>query len=212
MEKVTMTVHQALCEVKVADKRVSDAIISASFVGERKNSSTQVKGIPVDDYNKQAIASWQSVNDIINRTDEIKKALSKSNPETMITVAGKQMSVAEAIYAQQHGCDKKELLLYALRDQYNKAVAKIVAENGDKLEQRLDRYIAENYGSKDTVKNDMIEEASKKFREQNTFVLCDPLGIADKMAQLQKDIDTFKAEVDSALQTSNATTEITIEY
>lgn len=212
MVKVTMTVHQALCEIKVSDKRISDAIDDSMFVKEKKNSSAQINGVPVNDFNDNAKASWQKINDLINRTNAIKRALSKSNAETMITVAGKEMSVAEAIYAQQHGLDAKTLLLYALKTQYNNAVSHVNAENGDKLEQRLDRYIAENYGGKDKTNNDVIEEASKKFREQNTFALVDPLKVLDRIAALEDDISKFKAEVDAALQMSNAVTSITIEY
>lgn len=207
-----MTVHQALCELKVSDKRITDAIAASKFVVEKKNSSTQVDGIPVKDFNDNAQASWQKINDLINRVNAIKKALSKSNAETTVTVAGKEMSVAEAIYLQQYGLSFKSTFLNVLKVQYNNAVNKVNNENGDKLEQRLDRYIAENYGGKDKTNSEVIEEASKKFREQNTFVLVDPLKILDKIAVLEEDIAKFQADVDAALQMSNATTFITIEY
>lgn len=207
-----MTVHQALCELKVSDKRITDAIAASKFVVEKKNSSTQVDGIPVKDFNDIAQASWQRINDLINRVNAIKKALSKSNAETLVTVSGKEMSVAEAIYLQQYGISFKATFLNVLRVQYSNAINRVNVENGDKLEQRLDRYIAENYGGKDKTNSEVIEEASKKFREQNTFALVDPLKILDKIAALEEDIAKFQAEVDAALQMSNATTFITIEY
>ena len=209
---VRMTVHEALCEIKVADKRIAKAISEGVFCKENKQSNVKIDGIGLEDYENHIKSSYQSVSDLIRRTDAIKKALSLSNARTMVSVAGKEMSVAEAIYSYQHGMDSKRALLKALEDSLNKATRVIGIENGSRLEDRLDTFIQSNFGSKDKADPAALKEVSENFVKQNTYILVDPLGIRDEITKLRDEIDSFMTSVDSALQMSNATTEIEISY
>lgn len=49
---------------------------------------------------------------------------------------------------KNHGVEFDELLLNELREQYNKAQAKILKQNGNDLEQRAEQYVVGIYGSK----------------------------------------------------------------
>jgi len=42
--------------------------------------------------------------------------------------------------------------------------------------------------------------------------IVDPIGIRAEMERLEKEINDFTVEIDSALSVSNALTELTIEY
>ena len=42
--------------------------------------------------------------------------------------------------------------------------------------------------------------------------IVDPIHIADEMARLEKEINDFMVEIDSALSVSNALTELEISY
>lgn len=205
-----LTVHEALCEIKVSDKRIEKAIQDCAFCMANKEVNPKIAGIPVKDYEEEVRSKYQAITDLIKRNDAIKKALSLSNAATKITVAGIEMSVAEAIYMMQHGINHKQKLLLAMVQALKSARSVIEYENGARLEDRLDKFIQATYGSKEKVTAEELDKASKDFKARNEYKLVDPLGIVDKIAVLTEEIDKFQAAVDSAIQISNATTYIEI--
>ena len=213
MTTETMTVHEALCEVKVADKKINKLLFNTIFVTASKASNTKIEGISIEEFKDGVSSKYQKITDYINRVDAIKKALNKSNAETIIKVGDKNMSVAEAIYQLQHGVVVKEDLITTLKHQYSNALDTIEAENGDKMNKRVDKLIADTYGNnKDKIDPDAIDTTTKNFLKQNEFVLIDAIGIKKEIEKLEDELDSFLVNVDSALQISNATTSITIEY
>lgn len=212
METVTMTVHQALCEVKTSDKRIQRAIQEGRFVTTNRKSNTKIEGIDIKSFEDRMRSDLQRVTDLIRRTEAIKAALSLSNAKTVLKVGDTEMTVAEAIYLYQHGMDTKRSLLNAFRIQLGEATRTVERENGSKLDDRADRYIKELYGSKDKADPEQVRESHQKFLEQNAYSLVDPLDIKSKIADLEKELDSFLMDVDAALQVSNATTSITFSY
>lgn len=206
-----MTVHEALCEVKVADKRIEKAILECAFCEANKEISPKINGVTVNEFEDDVKAKFQKINDLIKRNENIKKALSLSNAKTIVTVDGKKMSMAEAIYMMQYGIKHKEQLLLSMNRALNRAQQKIEVENGSRLEERLDKFIQATYGSKEKVSADELDKASKDFKARNEFKLVDPINIKEKITALMDDIDKFKSSVDAAIQISNATTFIEIE-
>ena len=206
-----LTVHEALCFIKVADKRIGDAIDNCAFCASNKESSPKVNGVPVKEFEDDVKAKYQSIQDLIKRTEKIKAALSLSNAATKVTVCGKEMTVAEAIYMMQYGILTKMNLLRSMESKLRAAQLVITSENGHKLDERLDKYIQSVYGSKEKITPEELDKASKDFKARNEYKLVDPLKITDKIEALKKEIDEFQAAVDSAIQISNATTYIEIE-
>ena len=206
-----MTVHEALCEIKVADKRIEKAILECAFCEANKEISPKINGITINEFEDDVKAKFQKINDLIKRNENIKKALSLSNAKTIVTVNGKEMSIAEAIYMMQYGIKHKEQLLLSMNRALNRAQQKIETENGTRLEERLDKFIQATYGSKEKVSADELDKASKDFKARNEFKLVDPINIKEKITALMEEIDKFKASVDAAIQISNATTYIEIE-
>ena len=67
------------------------------------------------------------------------------------------------------------------------------------------------YSDKKISKEDQ-EAIEKPYREKNEYEFIDPIGIYDKMLELESDIDGFNSEVDTKLVLSNATTFIEIDF
>lgn len=212
MTQEQMTVHEALCEVKVADNKINTVLNRAKFCAPLKASSKSLNGKPVSEFTESAKEDFQRVTDIIKRTEAIKAALSKSNAETIITVGKKEMSVAEAIYMMQYGMNSKSTLLNVMKTQYSAAVRTVDSKNGEELEERLDKFIESNYGSKDKADPELIKQQSEIFREQNTYTLVDPIELKKEIIKLEDEINDFSTNLDAALQMSNATTTIEIEW
>jgi len=212
MEKVRMTVHEALCEIKVADNKIEKAIDNAVFCVVNKASNTKINGADIKDFNENAKASFQKVTDLIRRTEAIKAALSLSNAATRITVGDKEMSVAEGIYAMQHGMESKRELLYAMNNQYAQALQTVQSNNKIVEGERLDKFIASTFGNKEKASPEDIRVATETFLKQQRYEIVDPLDIKKRIDELQDEIDEFTSKIDSAIQISNATTYIEFSY
>ena len=208
-----MTVHKALAEIKVMDNRINSAIYSGVYCLANKHSNEKVKGIAVEDYKKVMQGYYDKANDLIKRNEAIKKAVVLSNAITKVKIGENEYTVAEAIWIKNHGIDNKDELLVKLQQQYNKAQAEILKNNGEELDKRAEQYVIGIYGSKEgKADTEAFEKTKKEFIKVNQYELLDPIGILKVIEDLEKEIDTFKAEVDAALSTSNAITEIEVTY
>lgn len=209
----TMTIHKALAELKVLESRIMKTVGDGTYCVANKHSNEKINGVSVEDYKKVIQGAYDKAIDLIARYKAIKKAVTLSNAKTVVTIGDEEYTVAEAIWMKNHGVEFDELLLNELREQYSKAQAKILKQNGNDLEQRAEQYVVGIYGSKEGKTNtDDFEKTKQDFITSQTFELVDPIGILEKIEVLEEKISTFKAEVDSALSTSNALTIAEVNY
>lgn len=212
MTQETMTVHKALAELKLMDKRLLDAIAYGTYCVANKHSNDKIKGIKKDAFMTTMRGSYDKVNDLINRYNALKKAVNKSNGVTEVEIAGSTYTVAEAIAMKQHGLDYPSAFLVELKSQLANAQKTIDRENGDKLTERADKYVVDMLGGKEKLTSEEGRKAREDYITSQSFELIDPLNIEKKISDLEASIAAFEAEVDAALSVSNATTTITIEY
>ena len=213
MTTETMTIHKGLAELKILDERIKKEIKSGSYCAANKHSNDKINGISVEDFKKAVQSTYDKVTDLINRRKVIKKAIVLSNAKTTVKIADTEYTVAEAIEMKNHGIEFEKLLLGAMDVAYANAKLTVERQNGKELEERADQYVTAIYGQKDGKTNSAdIEKVRKDFLEANSYEIIDPINIPEKSEELRNKIDSFMAEVDSALSVSNALTEITIEY
>ena len=211
--KETMTVHKALCELKILGDRIDKEISLLNFLTLNKHGNQKINGIPVKDYIENVRSQYKSVMTLINRRNAIKGAIINSNAVTKVTIGGKVYTVAEAIDMKAAGMRSTKNVLAKLELQWNRAMELMERENGEKLDNRADAYVKSLYEGSD-MKNlsDDIQKVRDTFITSQTVDLVDPVGAQEVMRQLKNNIDTFMADVDSALSVSNALTTIEIEY
>ena len=208
-----MTIHEALSELKVIGKRISNEIDGTVFVMTNKHSNTKIGGKSLDEVKDNIKSKYQKIMDLIRRRDSIKKAIVQSNATTMVNISGQDMTVAEAIEYKNSGIAFKEEFLSYLSIQYDKAITTINHNNGDTIEAKADDYVIKMYGNKDSgIANDVIETAKKNYIENNSLDMIDPLNVSKIITDLHDEINRFRTKVDSALSVSNATTMIEISY
>lgn len=209
----TMSIHKALCELKVIGDRIEKTMGKIPFVLANEHANKMIQGIPIEEFIAQIKSAHQSTVDLIARREAIKCAVVKSNAVTKVTVAGKEYTVAEAIEMKNHGMDFIRMLKTKLSSELDRAKRLAEMANGQNLENRADGYIKNLYGTTD-MKN-LTEEANsarKTFIEQHTTELVDPLKAADMVTALENQFYNFMSEVDAALSVSNSLVEITITY
>ena len=212
MENNTMTITRGLAELKLLDKRINHKISESNFITANKKSNKKINGIyTVDEFSQNAKAQYQSVLDLIERRKKIKTAIVNSNANTIVNIAGKEMTVADAI-ERKESIQYEQTLLNTMRKQYSTSLGKMQIEN-EKVNAKLDELLNTSFGkeNKQKVSDDEISIISKPYLEQNEFVLINPLEIHKKIESLNEEIDNFISEVDYVLSESNSITRITIE-
>ena len=213
MTTESMTIHQALVELKTLDKRILEAIREGGFVTANKHSNAKINGISVKEYCDDAESRYQKITDLMKRREAIKCAVVISNAVTTVEVGGKTYTVAEAIEMKNHGLESKKTLLAQLTYDYNNAKRVADRANGDELESRAEAHVKNILGNTDM--KGASEEAQRvraEFIKAQTVELVDPLDVREKIEELNDEIMKFLTNVDAALSVSNALTTITIEY
>lgn len=207
-----MTVHQALCELKVLGNRIDKAVRDTIPVAVKEHGSDKVNASAISDFKKLAQSSHDSASDLIRRKMAIKAAINKYNASKIITVAGKQYSVAEAIWLMQQGLDDKKDMLRRYTTILDKALSDIEKKNGEDLNRRAENAMNAIYGGKEKADPEEYLNALSGYKEKHALELVDPLDIRKVIADLDAEISAFEVGVDAAIQVANATTEIEIEY
>ena len=208
-----MTIHKALCELKVIGDRITKEQGRMPFVFANEHANSKVKGIALPEYIEMMKSAYQSTVDLIIRREAIKRAVVKSNAVTTVTIAGKEYTVAEAIEMKNNGMEFRKSLMQKMALELRQAQIAAEDANGQKLQARADGYIKNLYGATDM--KSLAEEAvaeRDKFIKQHTTELVDPLKLNEKIAALDKEISEFLVEVDAALSVSNSLTEIELVY
>lgn len=204
-----MSLHRALAEIKLLEKRIAQGYNSADFVTYQIGSEKPKKYASVEDFNQKAISALQSVSDLINRRNEIKAKLILVNATTTVKVGNVEMTIAEAI-ERKSSIEFDKGVLLELKRQLALVNSHMELEHKNMLT-RLDQRITADLGSKDrkeSVKE--VEEITEAFLKRYQPNLVDPINIREKIAELETVIDEFETNVDYVLSEANATTFIEI--
>ena len=172
-----MNVHKALSELKILDARINDSIVETTFVVANKHSNVKIGGVPIADFAENAKASLKSIRTMISRRNAIKRAVTRSNASTVVTIGGVVYTVAEAIDMKAAGVLYLKTLRSQLESQYNSAKMAADKNNGDYLEKRGEDYIKSLYQGAD-MKNmaDEIKKVRDDFMAAQTVELIDPVN------------------------------------
>lgn len=204
-----MSIHQALAELKLLDKRINNAINGTTFVSFAVGKKPVLGFNTVKEFEDYVTAAYQSVNDLIKRRNRIKAAIVLSNATTKINVGGVEMTVAEALERKQSIVYEQKLLQKLVQD-LNVAVNAVDKENLS-VQQRLEELLKISLGTERKGKEAEAEAISKGFKEDNEARLVDPIKIREEIDKLQQRIDDFLTQVDYRLSESNTVTMIEIE-
>lgn len=204
-----MSITRALKELTLLDKRIDDIIDDAIFVGYAKKSSAKINNIYTrDEFDKLVTSNFDSVQALMNRRLEIKAKIVDSNAKTIVTIGGKEYTVAGAIEAKSLIHYKKQLL-DTLVSQLKKATAAVSLAN-EKVDEKVYSLIKDAKNEDSTPVDLGKDSFITQYRNNHEFDLVNPIKIHEKINQLKEEIENFENEVDFALSESNAITKITI--
>lgn len=207
-EKQIFSVQRGLMELKTLGARIDRAArkpFVSHYVGD--------EGVPqgyksVEEFEKSAKGSYESVNALIARRNAIKAAIIASNAVTQVEVGGVKMTVAAAI-DRKDSIEFEKLVLQQLKGQFAHTTRAINGEN-QLMEQRIAKRIDDESGKDKKIEESyekQIVDATKSRYEPH---IVDPIGIREEIERLEKSIEDFELNVDVALSEINARTEIEI--
>lgn len=207
MEKVT--IHRALSELKLIGAKIEKSITEVVPSGITQKNKL-VNGVyQKEEFEKTAKAKFQSVIDMITRRNKIKSAIVKANGVTEVTIAGEKMTISDAIQLKTVIGYQKSLIIN-LKTKHNAAKAQMEKNNTQIDNNGLE--LAKVALSKEGVKigDDDVKKVVGPYLEDNRFSLVDPIGVDQKVEEMEKKVIDFEAEVDAVLSEINAITLIEI--
>lgn len=215
-----MLVTQALDERDLLVKKISDKISKARFLDTVKRNEDTVYEARMtrDEFNKQAEASYQQIQDLITRYNKIDAAIIASNAETTIKTDYGTFTVAGAISLRNRmkgvgsAGDKADFqgkLYSKMKTDYSTYVTSMNEDNNE-LQFQAEGMRRDIIGKDTKVKNEKPLEVVDVFVKENTTELVDPLGIEKKITELIEKRDALLTELDTQIKVSNATTFIEI--
>ena len=183
MKTEIMTVHEALSEIKVISKRITGTLMEMKVVTANRKNASKINGTEPDKYIAQAKADFQSVMDLYKRLTAMKSAIATYNAKQKITVGNREYTIAEALYMKDYGVHLKQTIVNTLSKQYQNALNKIEVENSDnKLGATAERLATANFGSKDKADSAEMEKFIASYKENNQYILIDPINIVPTIA------------------------------
>jgi len=205
MEKIT--IHRALSELKLIGSKIQkgiDELDPSSIVQKDK----LINGVyQKDEFEKRAKESFQSVIDLIDRRNKIKSAIVKANCITLVKIADDEMTIADAINLKTVIVFKKSII-DILKKRHNNVKANLERNNAqiDANALNLAQVALGKQGIK--IGDNDAQAVIEPYLKANKFELVDPIGVENKVSELEKKIGDFEAEVDAVLSEINAITSI----
>jgi len=208
MSRITIT--RALSEKKTLlarfEREVRDAKLIGVSVGKKMQSP--YNSYTPEDFESQVKSSHQSLKDIMKRITQITFKINESNFVTKIKVAGKEMTVLEALVTKSMITQQETMLLLYKRQL--KSARNTFDEAEERNKERIEKNVADqtSAGSKD---KDLEAKIKESIENLYPVSLIDPLKIEDLIRDEEKFIEDFKGEIDFVLSESNSLTYIEIE-
>ncbi|MCU0391887.1 MAG: hypothetical protein MUE81_12275 [Thermoflexibacter sp.] len=204
-----ISIHRALAELKLIDSKVAKLVKEIEPLGVKQKGKLINRIYDEETFSQNAQSKFQSINDLITQKVKIKSAIVEANAKTIVKIAGKEMSIADAI-TYKSVMSYKKTLTEDLKTKYARVKADMESKNL-LVEQNLQKVLEATFG-KDNVKinKEDLESVRKPFLESNEWLLIDPLKIENTIEKLEKEISEFESEVDAVLSEANAITLIEI--
>jgi hypothetical protein len=203
---MTLTITRALVELKTLDSRINKLILNNYFIiYKTKNKNYSINE---EEFKKNVLSEYQSLNDLIIRREKIKNAITLSNSKTLVTIGDKSMTVSNAIEFKAT-IEYKKYLLETMKKQRQMVI--IESENHkQRVQQKVDDNVKIICGKDSKPDANVIQTISDGITKGDPIEIFDPLNIDNVIKELETTIEDFSANVDYVLSESNALTTIEV--
>lgn len=218
-QEKTLSVQEALNELKVLDARIQRKISNGNFTavasGDKIINPTSIRETP-DKFSEKSSSEIQSIISLINYRHALKASVLQSNSVTKVTINGKEMTVAQAIDYKTSSESETHLLRtlsneFALSQKYaDNFNAKVDKETLEKENQLLGN--DKNAKDSEAVLKVLHEQAEARKAQVLSPKFKDDKSITDYISDKTDEFDKFTQQIDFALTASNVTAQIKVEW
>ena len=202
----SLTITRALVEVKTLNSRINKIADYTTFIMYKTKSKNS--HYAEDDFKQTAISEFQSFNDLVARRDKIKNAIMMSNMTTMVEIAGKKMTVAQAIEFKTT-IGYKTILLETMIKQRQQVTIETEAHK-QRVQAKIDDNVRIICGKDSKPDANVIQTVSDGIAKGDPIEVFDPLNLDAVIKTMEKEIEDFSANVDYVLSEANALTKIEV--
>lgn len=204
MAQVEMSLHRVIAEIKSQEAKLA-AINSTSFVA---TAASGADGI--DTYKKQSQAAIDKISSAMKNLAALKAARNKANTSVVVKIAGKELTIDEAL-SQKAALPYKQQLVNVLQSQYNQA-EQLVKNADAQIEQKVNQNIAQMFSGTKKATEDEIALIRNTVSKANKQEIVATDGLKTLIDNLKKEIEEFTTEVDFVLSEANATNKVFVEF
>lgn len=232
MTKETMTITQMIAETKRLDRILKEARMEMTLIKFYRKDNPFINGRTVEEFTNKMKADLQSYIDNQKRLSAIKKALTKANRSTTLTVptmpllinylsplldddGEEEITIAEAINRKIYF---KNILLEESR-QLLRMLNNDLREKND-LDEQVANYIERTLSKKfppelkQAWSTEKYDEAKKREIENTEIIRIDPCNLidTDAISKYANAVAKYLADIDTLLSQVNASTTVEVEY
>jgi hypothetical protein len=200
----SVSVTQALAELKLLRRRIDNALEGATFICLKKKRDL----LDATRFSTDATASYQSYQDLASRYNKLKAAIVQSNATATVTIGDKTYTVADAVERKRNLQMEKDFLS-TLQAQYQQVQEEMKVHQAQE-QARVERLLQVELGKDARTNVETIQSLTETFLAQNKAEIVDPLNLAEKITTLRRSIEEFETKVDWTLSESNGRTLITL--
>lgn len=201
-----LSIARALVELKTLDARINKITSGTQWIATKtKNKNSNLLE---EEFRKNITSEYQSLNDLINRRNNIKNAIVVSNTVTLVEIAGKKTTVSEAINYKDM-IKYKQSLLDILKKQKQQCVIEY-EQHKQRVQTKIDDNIKVICGRDTKPEASVLQTVSDGITKGDPIEMFDPLKIDQEIKALEEQIGNFSANVDYVLSESNALTKIVV--
>ena len=224
MQKETMTLREGLNTLNILDKQIKETISGNTLIAVYSRDVVILSGLPISDWEEQAKAKWQSLNDKIKRRNALKNAILRANVMNSVRVPKfvslddvtksdetEEISFAEAIARKAYYKDTLQGIVNSIKGHIadNNRVYEQLTE---RARQYVDNRLNQEFANVQNPSPKQKEEREAKLRKDNEIVYNDPCSLVKSMALAGDNIAFYLEKIDGELGKASAITEITFEY
>ena len=224
MQKETMTLREGLNTLNILDKQIKETISGNTLIAVYSRDVVILSGLPINDWEEQARAKWQSLNDKIKRRNALKNAILRANVMNTVRVPKfvslddvtksdetEEISFAEAIARKAYYKDTLQGIINAIKGHISDN-NRVYEQLTERARQYVDNRLNQEFANVQNPSPKQKEEREAKLRKDNEIVYNDPCSLVKSMALAGDNIAFYLEKIDGELGKASAVTEITFEY
>lgn len=199
-----MSLHRVIAEIKAIEASLSQ-IQAGAFVYQSVGSDTSEHAA----IKSKSQGVFDKFSSAIANLATLKAARNKANSTVAVTIAGKSMTIDEALALKASLPHKRELIR-VLQAQFNKGQQAVDQANAQ-VEARITQQLNTMFtGTRKATEEEVkVIRASVESVQKAGLVHAD--GLKDRIEALVDEVNAFVTEVDYTLSEANATNTVTVQ-